>query len=297
LILGKIMAKNIIFILTEGDHDSAFIYRILKANGMKTDHKTAIQKYPAPLKELMINGISSVPIEELNMEVARSRFMPSYVMQADDNYVSIYRVGGDSQEETRTRFIKSLNKLNFHDPDAIQALKDTQVSILFFFDADNMGVNKRIEQIQKELKLSFPESEAENINKLVNKEILLVENINTGGFIFTEKNKDIGKLEDILIPLMEKENNDIFDKAREFLSIHESTQLFKGKLKYDNEGIVKVNGQDYYNKKSLIGTAGQLQFSGTSNTVCISKADYLNDDKIKSNETCKDVYNFIQKVL
>jgi len=32
-----IMAKNIIFILTEGEHDAAFIYRILKANGMETD--------------------------------------------------------------------------------------------------------------------------------------------------------------------------------------------------------------------------------------------------------------------
>ena len=79
------MAKNIIFILTEGDHDSAFIYRILKANGMTTKHKTAIKDYPFPLDRLIKSGIADIPIEELNMEVARSRFMPSYIMQKEDN--------------------------------------------------------------------------------------------------------------------------------------------------------------------------------------------------------------------
>lgn len=296
------MVKNIVFILTEGDHDSAFIYRILKANGMTTNHKIAIKDYPTPLKELMTNGISSIPVEELNMEVARSRFLPSYIMQKDDNIVSIYRIGGDSKETIRTGFIKSINAFNTPDPDAIQTLKDIQISVLFFFDADDKGIGTRIDQIKKELKLSFPESEVENIDKLVNKEIFLIEDINVGGFIFTEVGKDVGLLEDILIPLMKKENEGIFYMANYFLGIHEGTNLFKSKVEYggmiiDKTKIKKVNKQKYSYKKSLVGTVGQLQMSGKSNTVCISDSDYLNDEKIKLNTTCVDIYNFIQKVL
>ncbi|GHT52718.1 hypothetical protein AGMMS49982_13670 [Bacteroidia bacterium] len=293
------MVKNIVFILTEGDHDSAFIYRILKANGMTTLHKIAIKEYPSPLNELIKSGISSVPIEELNMEVARSKFLPSYVMQNSDDIVSIYRVGGDSKEDVRVDFIKKINALNISDPDAINALIDAKVSVLFFFDADDKGIESRISQIKKELKLSFPESEAENIDKLVNKEILLIEDVNVGGFIFSELGKDTGLLEDILIPLMKQGNEDIFIEAEKFLDIHESTALFKGKIIYDETKTIKkkVNGEKYAYKKSLVGTIGQLQMSGKSNTVCISDADYLTDEKIKADATCIDIYSFIQQVL
>jgi hypothetical protein len=291
------MTKNIVFILTEGDHDAAFIYRILKANGMTSNHKIAIKNYPFPLNELIKSGISSVPVEELNMEVARSKFLPSYIMQNEDNIISIYRVGSDSKEDVRVGFIKTINALNIPDMDAIQAVKDIQISILFFFDADDKGIESRIKQIKKELKLSFPETEAENIDSLVNKKVLLVEDINVGGFIFTESGKDIGLLEDILIPLMKQGNDDIFDAAETFLDIHEVTNLFKGKVKYDGATKKKVYEEKYAHKKSLVGTVGQLQVSGASNVVCIRKAAYLTDDKIKADATCKDIYSFIQQVL
>jgi hypothetical protein len=220
-------------------------------------------------------------------------------MQKGDNIVSIYRVGSDSKDKIRIDFIKAVNALNIDDPDAIQVIKDTQISILFFFDADDKGVDKRIEQIKKELKISFSVSEAENIDMLENKKILSIEDINVGGFIFVESGKNTGLLEDILIPLMKQENDDIFNAAETFLDIHEKTSLFKGKVKYDETGTIKkkINGEKYAHKKSLVGTVGQLQMSGKSNTVCISDADYLNDEKIKANSTCIDIYTFILKAL
>jgi hypothetical protein len=293
------MTKSIVFILTEGDHDSAFIYRILKANGLISDHKTAIKNYPSPLNELMKNGVYSIPIEELNMVVARSRFMPSYIMQKDDNIVCIYRVGGESKEKIRTDFIKSINKLNTPDPDAVQIVPGAKISVLFFFDADDKGVEKRIEQIKRELKSSFPESEAENIDRLINREVILVQDMYIGGFIFTELGKNEGMLEDVLVPLMRQGNDDIFEKAEYFLSIHEDSELFRGKVKYDSTGKIKksVNEEKYTHKKSLVGTVGQLQMSGKSNTVCISDADYLNKGKVKADATCIDIFNFIDQVL
>jgi hypothetical protein len=295
------MAKKIVFILTEGDHDSAFIYRILKANGL-TKYHIAIKDYPTPLKELMTNGISSIPLEELNMEEARSRFLPSYIMKKEEDcIVSIYRVGGIAKNEVRKDFIKKINDLNISDPEAIQAIdSEIKISILFFFDADNDGIDNRISQIKNELKQIF--TSAANIDELNHKEILLVEDINFGGFIFTKTGTGKGMLEDILLTLMKQSNEAIFYMADYFLGIHEGTNLFRGKVEYDGTTkektkIKKVNKERYSYTKSLVGTVGQLQVSGSSNTVCISKADYFTDEKIKSDATCVDIYNFIQKAL
>ena len=290
------MAKNIIFILTEGEHDTAFIYRILKAHGVSTNH-TILKDYPFPLNELFKNDLSSIPLEDLNIEVARSRFLPSRVMQKDENILSIYQMGGDAQRQKRIDFIKLINTFNTSDPDEIQAIKDVDISLLFFLDADNRGVDRRIEEIKDELKESFPESEIENIEKLTNKDIILVEDINIGGFIFTEAEEDEGLLEDILIPLMKLGNEDIFEKAEEFLGIHKNTNLFKNGITNEVGKDKRVNKKKYSHKKSLVGTVGQLQMSGKSNTVCISDADYLNNDKIKSNAICSDIYGFVKKVL
>ncbi|OAV68044.1 hypothetical protein Barb4_02220 [Bacteroidales bacterium Barb4] len=288
------MTQNIIFILTEGEHDAAFIYRILKANDIKKNH-IAIKDYPFPLNEVFKSGISSISIEEMKIGDTRSKFLPSRVMQKDSSIISIYALGGDLQEQRRIEFIHDVNALNTHQADTYQVAEDIKISILFFFDADNKGINYRIKQVKKELGQSFSGIDIpENFN---NKEIYTIGNIKTGTFVFTEPEKESGMLEDVLIPLMKEGNEDIFNKADAFLEIHESTALFKGKVKYKDNIKKEINGKKYDPKKSLIGTVGQLQLSGKSNTVCISDSDYLTDDKIRNNPACTDIYTFIQKVL
>ena len=71
---------------------------------------------------------------------------------------------------------------------------------------------------------------------------------------------------------------------------------FKNKQK-DGDILKKVNKQKYTHRKSLIGTVGQLQKSGKSNTVCISDADFLNNDKVLANDTCKEIVELIKQVM
>ncbi|GHT97819.1 hypothetical protein FACS1894142_3190 [Spirochaetia bacterium] len=292
------MPKNFVFILTEGSHDAAFIYRILKANGLKTNH-SIIKDYPAPLNELFKAGLYSVPIEDLNIEAARSRFLPCYVMQKDENAIlSIYVMGGESKKEKRNEFVKTINAFTDSDTDAIQTIPGISISVLFFFDADDKGIGWRISQIKDELKFSLPDVDNADIDKIANKEIISTGNINVGIFVFTDKGKDTGLLEDILIPMMMQENEDIFGKAEDFLGIHREAALFRDNVEYDSTGKTKkVFGEKYYHKKSLIGTVGQLQLSGKSNVVCINDAAYLTDKKIKSNDTCVDIFLFVMKAM
>ena len=291
------MANNTIFILTEGDHDSAFLYRILKANGF-TSYKEKIKDYPAPLNRFLQADIVNVSIPEVNIQEARTRFLPYYVMQYKDNLIFIYSIGGDSKNKIRTKLVKSLNALNTTDKDAIQALPNTSICVLYFFDANNKGTNFRINQIIEELTCAFPQVPFEETTHYKASTFYEIENLKIGAHIFRKTEEDNGKLEDVMLPLMQQGNDDIFEAAEIFLKTNTTCNLFKDRLKYDeNNELKKVNKVKYYPLKSLIGTVGQLQKSGTSNTVCIGQTDYLSNDKILGNDTCKEIVELLKQVI
>jgi hypothetical protein len=294
------MANNTLFILTEGDHDSAFLYRILKANGF-TSYSVKIKDYPAPLNSFLQTDIINVSIPEVKVQQARTRFLPYYVMQKGDNLIFIYSIGGDSKNKIRTALVSALNAFNIDDVDdlAIQALPNTKMSVLYFFDADDKGTDFRVAQIIEEIKPAFPKFKFEENSNYNSSTFYQIEDLKVGTYIFREVEEDKGMLEDIMLPLMQDGNEDIFLAAETFLTTNTTCTLFKDKLKYDETEtfLKKVNKQKYSHRKSIIGTIGQLQKSGKSNTVCISDADYLNNDKILNNHTCIDIVELINKVM
>jgi len=284
---------NFIFILTEGDHDAAFLYRILKANGIKT-HNIAIKDYPEPINKMFMKDLSSSVNEDLNIDEVNSIFLPHRVMQKDDNILCIYKTIGDTQEEKRKKIVKTIDKFIPASYDEINAADNSTFSVLFFLDADKEGVSKRISRIKNELKSILNDETVENVN---NKEIIKIRNINIGLFVFTGDDGNTGSLDDILIMLMRNGNEDIFNEAEKYLDIHENTVLFKNKIEYDGKIKKKVNGKKYNYKKSLVGTVGQLQMSGKSNTVCITDSDYLTIEKIKTNKICNEIISYINKFM
>jgi hypothetical protein len=289
------MAQNIIILLTEGDHDAAFLYRILKANGF-TKYSKKIKEFDSPLKELLATDILNVSIPEVNIQNARTRFLPNNVVTEGENILLIYAIQGDSRGDIRTKLIDAFNNFNTKNPQQIQVSKDTTVSVLYFLDADSKGIDARLIEINNELTVAFAGIEFEKFT--ANASLKIVDDILIGAYIFVKAGEQTGKLEDILLPMMEAGNEDIFKVANNFLSIHESSNLYKDEVELnEDKSIKKVFGDKYHPKKSLIGTIGQLHKSGKSNTVCISDANYLNDEKLKASEVCKDIVLFIRKVM
>lgn len=289
------MAQNIIILLTEGDHDAAFLYRILKANGF-TKFSKVIGEFPPPLNNFLSADILNVSIPEVNIQNARTRFLPTNVVTEGQNMLLIYAIQGDSRGDIRTKLIDSFNSFNTQNPKQIQVLKDTTVSVLYFLDADNKGIDERLREINNELTTAFTGVQFEKFT--TNATLKKVDDILIGAYIFVEAGKQTGKLEDILLPMMEVGNEDIFKVANNFLSIHKSTALYKDNIELnEDKSIKKVFGDKYHHKKSLIGTIGQLHKSGKSNTVCISDANYLNDEKLKASEVCNDIVFFIRKAM
>lgn len=294
------MVSNTIFILTEGDHDSAFLYRILKANNFNS-YSVKIKDYPEPLNSFFQSDIVNVSIPEVKIQQARTRFLPYYVMQNGDNLIFIYSIGGDTKDQIRTSLVSALNAFNIDDEDdlAIQALPNTEMSILYFFDADDKGSDFRISQIIEEIKPAFPKFTFKENSHYRTSTFYQIEDLKVGAYIFREFAEDKGMLEDVMLPLMKQDNDDIFEAAEVFLATNTICTLFKDKLKYDATGNVleKVNKVKYTHRKSLIGTVGQLQKSGKSNTVCISDSDYLSNEKILNNKTCNEIIELIKQVM
>ena len=288
------MEKNVIICITEGPHDAAFLYKIIKSNDFKSYKKT-LKDLPSVISNLLSNprSIANKKIEDLKVDMANRRLYPFNILTDGSNLILLYPLLGKDNILIRKKLINTIDDLIIlNDPFAADFTSDIEYTVLYFWDADKDSIKIRINKINEELK-SFYDNKVDG--NLQNYSFLKINNINFGAYIFTEPQKEFGNLENILIPLMRNNNEDIFGEAEKFLSIHENTTLFKGKLEYDeNSNIKKVNKTKFDFYKSLIGTVGQLQKSGMNNTVCITQTDYLNKEKILKNKTCIEIMNFIK---
>lgn len=294
------MANNIITCLLEGPHDAAFLYKILKSHDFK-DYKGQIKELPQPIYGLLSNPkyFSNVKIEEMTVEFANKRIYPCDILVDDKstNYILLYPLLGTSNTHLREKIINTFDDVIITgDEFAADFSNDNTFSIAYFLDADQVGVAKTVESVNKEISTFFPKIKFNGFKK--NKEVTKIGDLEIGLYIITEYQKETGKLEDVLIPIMRENNEDIFEHAEAFLSIHDQTKLFKDKLKRKDDGtIYKVNDIKYDHKKSLVGTIGQLQKSGMTNTVCIKQADYLTNEKIKLDHSCNDILSFVKSLI
>ena len=295
------MAQQIITVLCEGPHDVSFISRILKSTGYKSNEAVKIGNYPKPFSALLTNEAIKTDVEQLNLTELRQNLLPSSVLLKDQNYVFLYSMGGDSKTAARQRILSELRGLIVEEGEIIKDRdNDATIALLYFFDSDQHGVASRLAYINDEIKLALPGEVTANLftNSGERKN---VSKLKLGAFIFTSTDNNTGKLEDILVPLMCLGNEASFAAATSYLSDHyDDDRMFPLKLKIDTTGVIEARStkagdkERFDDKKSLIGTVGQLQRSGKSNVVCISDTDYLTLDKIRNSQKCQEIAAFFE---
>lgn len=290
--------QKIVFVLCEGPHDVAFLYRILKTIGF-TNYPEKIKNFPPPINKFISEVVKSIAIDEMKLDEIRSRPIPSEVLVSLNNALFLlYSVHGDSKKPVRQEIMKLLLAWIPPDPDAITPPGDNDLSILYFFDADEKGIGRRLAQIKQEiaefLGFSIPADDFQH-----NGSLYKLNNITYGAYVFA-RDEGKGKLEDILLPLMKMGNEDIFEKAEEYLQLKDDDRLRKlelqeekGKIREDRTG----DAMRFDLSKSEICVAGQLQNSGKSNVVIIKDCDYLTLDKITTSSKCQEIVEFFKKVL
>jgi hypothetical protein len=277
------MAAKIGIVLCEGAHDVAFLSTILKSVRFSGKSDTTIlSKFPKPMNDYIINEIKKSNIEDIKFDQIRNSLIPTATLLREQCHIFLYSLGGDSKKELRQKILKEIIGLI---PESIEEgngmeeiIKSSdaiKISFIYFFDADNLGVKERINQINQEIEEISgikPISEHSTFGE--------VNGLNVGAFIFTGDDDNTGKLEDILLPMMESGNEGIFNDASTYIDTH-----------YDDSRSKKNN---YNRDKAKIGIAGQLQKSGMTNAVIISQTDYITPAKIIANNKCQEIIAFFE---
>ena len=290
-------------VFCEGPHDVAFIYRMLKATSYKSFDSCKIGDLPAPFNDLIKSEVEKTDVEQLNISEVKRSLLPAKVMKKDDQYIFLYSIGSDSKAAIRKKMLRDI--LSFiPEPGEIRTTPvGTSFSLIYLFDADEKGLNARLNQINTEINEVLDTRGA--INFTDNATFNIESQINFGVYIFTGSDDNTGTLEEILLPLMQENNEAIFEEAQTFLNNHFSDErLFKLKIKtnsttgnLEESRSTKQKDKKYYlNSKSLIGTVGQLQDSGASNVVCINYTDCITLNKMRSNPKCIEIIDFLNRV-
>ncbi len=285
--------KKILFALCEGPHDVASLYRILRVNGLQKYSKP-IGEFPSPLDSYFTKEAAGEDLERLKLDEVRNRRLPSEVLAyGDDALVLLYVIGGDSKAESRKKLLQDIGFMYGRNPveKKIRTSATAECSVLYFFDADQKGTEARLREVCREL------------SEILKQEVSLsgaplqyrhANGITYAANIFAEAGKPTGKLEDILLPLMRQGNEDIFQKAEDYVRLYDPQRLPRLKVRWDNGRLTEMRDQtdkgDYHQDKSVIGIAAQLQNSGATNAVCIKHSDYLNRNKIVSNPSCQEIW-------
>jgi hypothetical protein len=294
---------NLVTIFCEGPHDVAFIYKILKTLGYKSNNATLIGDFPPPFNGLLKSEVEKTDIEGLNLTQVRRTLLPSETMIKEDKYLFLYSLGGDGSANIRQ---ETFAKLNNFIPKEGEIIRDrlpegTSLSVVYLFDADDDGIVRRINLINNEINMVFQTENKTLFQK--NASWIRVNEIQIGAYIFTGADNNTGKLENILIPLMSEANDVIFENATNYINTHHNDdRLFPLKIRETDNNITEVRStkkKDKFKldaKKSVIGAAGQLQRSGASNVVIIRDSDYITLKKINSNNKCVEIKNFLSQI-
>ncbi len=299
---------RIVFVLCEGPHDIAFLSRLLSADGY-VKYKNVLSQFPKPLNQWFTSISKNLRIEDLSLNRMYDDIkavLPSGAMenQERDHLVLFYSMNGDEQKDKRKRVIRELKSWTHSPADEkefslMEENSDAgnNYGLILLFDADEHGVDSRIETTKKELSEYFTNADKISYNGGIIEEN---ENIKLGIYIFANPDTKTGTLENILLPIMKQGNEPMFDDAEDFLNKHYDESRLKPLIfrKHSQEGLIEKRDcrNKYHPIKSLMGVVGQLQNSGASNTVCIEKADYITLGKIKNSHICQHILDMFSRL-
>ena len=280
--------KEIILSLCEGPHDVAFIYRILRVCGFN-HYNNRIEDFPSPIGEFLKKEAHKENLEQLTLEELRQGLLPSNAMSRGESLVLLYSLGGDTSKPQRKRLIDTIRSFSpeGHDAKEFTLGEEASYKVLYFYDADKKGVGERLNEIASEL-TEFFSTEIDAFAE--NGTCARIGGMTIGAYIFAD-DQGKGTLENILLPLMRLNNEEIFESADNFIDTHHDPgRMCRLKIRMSADGKPTekrdTKNRKFDRSKSLIGIVGQLQNPGATNQVTIQHSDFLNLDKIQKSDIC-----------
>ena len=287
--LEVVTMDKYIIVFCEGDHDVAFLSRILLVHGF-IPYDKKVKEFVIPLNDLYLTALKDKKIEDSKFKFQRANIkVPYAVFEKDGTLVIFHNLGGDGnilngkannikdlyleQNDEILRITKGYESLNYR--------------FLYFLDADNEGINTRLQEVSDLLSLE---------KKLEHYTITEKEDYEVTCCVFHDAlhHNTYGKLENILLELMTPSNEDIFSKSSSFIDKQQLDDNRRRKFICTQNKEEPQGSIQFKKEKSIISVAGQLQFSGSSNSVIIANSDYITKDDILNNIHCQNIIKLFQ---
>jgi len=248
----------------EGQHDVAFVSRLLLADGFVVYNKK-IREFPTPFSNRFETELGHIGIPDKTLGYqASSALLPSIALNKGRTWVFLHNVGGDSKNETRNELVRMYRGLSAHDDFSLVI----PYRFLYFFDSDNIGVNSRVASVAEEIGMN-PEVNLQNGN------IVNFDNVQWGTYIFHDSGNQLGTLENLILGYFENKIPNLHSNIINFLRANAIPAGSTRKMKIRNGAEVYYGQSRYAENKSIIGVYGQLQFSGMSNSSLLESTDFM----------------------
>ncbi len=274
-----------IIVFCEGEHDIAFLTRILFVEGYSPYDKK-VNEFPNPLNELFKINLANKKIEDIEFKYQKpNQKVPFTVLFKENTLIIFHNLGGDGnilKNNNAQEIVEQYISLNDEARRKIQKYEKLNYRFLYFLDSDNEGVETRISELENKLEISNLEHYQTNIK----------DDNEFGCAVFykteDEQNK-YGKLEDIILALMKPDNIDIFDASSTFIQSNLLDGKRQKKFICNHLKEKHYGSKNFKQEKSIISIAGQLQFSGSANSVIIANSDYIKKSDIEANVQCQNI--------
>ena len=271
---------KIIVVFCEGDHDIAFLTRVLCSEGY-TAYNEKIKDFPKPFKKLYMKNLEEKDIGKRAFKFQRpKRKVPYSIVKKGNTLVVFHNLDGDDNIMNYSyQVVDMYVELNEEILRTTENYEYINFSFLYFVDADDVGVDSRMREFSQMLDIEDMEH-----NTLYTKDSY---EVGCSVFYDIDDSDRKGKLEDIVISLMKPTNEEHFTNAKQYLLSNKLDS--QREKKFDCTDEVYVRNSLYIVDKSIISSIGQLQFSGASNAMIISNSDFIQNQDIHNSSICQGI--------
>lgn len=303
------MAKRIktkpikaIIILCEGKTDVAFLRRLLEVDNYR-DYKEVVGNMPNPLGlggnssnkskgSYFINKLRTYQYDSANLR--DSPILPLILRRTQgqsDTYVFLYDMNGMDRVDNYKEIIKdfqNLSRKSLQQDDFEASYLKMDIALAFVYDIDDKSNSERVEYIKETFRDTIEEIQylGEDRPIIDSKHFQGI-----GYYFLCDTQSGIGNLEDLILPLMKKGKEGLFENAEKFLNFEGGFIRYKKDTtppsKDDSKTASDLN-------KSLIGSVGQIEISGLNNADIIKHTKLLDKDKLQSSTQCMAILAFIK---
>lgn len=282
-----------LLVFCEGPHDVAFIQQVLKICLNFEKVTWTFSQYPSPFNSLFKNSVQKHAADDLSLDMAHKFFLPDSVWKKDEVLILVFNTGGKSQTEKVKTLLKSfltlLEQAKTFPENSASII--TKAKYLFLYDADHIGTAALFNEI-KQIFLVIEDEPSWSFDdwNFLNEYPFGAIAEDKAAYIWSLNPKN-GTLEDILLPMFEKDQEKLVDKATGF--VDSGIFLWETEHKKLKTRFAEIAAR----KKAIITCAGQREKTGSSMNVIIGQAKLITENTFISDNNVKAFVAFIEQFL